>query len=354
MSKSNMLCFVVPPHIEARTDKKSHEVSEEVRRRREGTRVFKFTSLRGGQHKINLDDQDIFSARLRYRLPGWKVADTEKEADLSYHRLVNPCWDFTQAIIEFYRENLNFDLKSELDGQVVSTIDYGKDYNNAFFNGEQMVYGNGDGILFKDFCLDPTVICHELGHAIVDSTVPLVYQGESGALNESFADIFAICFAHHHAKKSFGELSAADWNIGEIAVLGDGALRSFTSTPARPDDSPMGPDDEPRTMSEFYEGSADNGGVHINSGIMNHAFYHVCRLIGGRTWETPLQIWFHVLDKKLIGSHCTFKQFANAVHDNAPAIHQAAVREAFVTIGLYEPVRTAKPTAATRVEYHYD
>lgn len=325
----NYHCFIVPPHLEGQETK---EVSEEIRRRRIGTHKMR-QSVFWKPTKINLDDQDVFSSRNTLRLPGWKMADTHQQADRLSGE-VDICWDNTQLIIKYYTNVLGFDLKAKLEGQVVSTINFGEKYNNAFFNGEQMAYGDGDGIIFSRFCHDKSVVCHELGHSCVNGTVPLEYQGMSGALNESYADIFAICFMHYSNKKSFDQLNAADWKIGETCVVGDGALRSFTTEPARPDNSPLGPDTDPKGMSQFYSGTEDEGGVHINSNIINHAFYLVCKAVGGNTWEKPLKLWYKLLDKKLITPKCTFQEFAKALVDAADPDMVEHVRGALTAVGL--------------------
>lgn len=335
MSNRKYTCFIIPPHME---DQETKEVSEEIRRRRLATHKMR-RSVYWGPIKINLDDQDVFSARHTMRLPGWKMADTHQQADHSPNKEVDTCWDNTQLIMTYYKDVLKFDLKAKLDGQVVSTIDFGTKYNNAFFNGEQMAYGNGDGTMFSKFCYDKSVICHELGHAVVDQTVPLEYQGMSGALNESYADVFAVCFMHYNSKKPFNQLTQSDWNIGELCVVGHGALRSFTEEPARPPESPLGPDNEPRHMAQFYSGSEDEGGVHINSGIINHAFYLVCKAVcglngEGYTWEKPLKLWYKLLAEKRITPKCTFQDFAKTLIAAADPTDVTHVRNALAQVGL--------------------
>jgi Zn-dependent metalloprotease len=322
-------CFIVPPHMEGSETK---EVSTAIRQRRTGTHKMR-QSVFWGPVKINLDDQDIFSSHGTLRLPGWKLADTHQQADKCSNKDVDICWDNTQLIMNYYKNVLGFDLKSNLDGQVVSTIDFGTKYNNAFFNGEQMAYGDGDKIVFSDFCHDLSVVCHELGHALIDRTVPLEYQGMSGALNESYADIFAICFMHYNSKKSFGQLCVDDWKIGAKCVVGEGALRSFTEEPARTNTSPLGPDTDPKNMSQFYSGTEDEGGVHINSGIINHLFYQVCKILCGpddKTWEKPLKLWYKLLSEKRITKRCTFQEFAKALK----ICTDQDIGEAFKIVGL--------------------
>lgn len=315
------VCFIIPPHIESRTHQNTEDVSDEIRRRRIGALKFKRTLARAHPKNENLDDQDIFTAKRTFHLPGWKLADTEKDADLSYNRSVNVCWDNTKEVLDFYKNILGFDLKADLDGQVVSTVDVGEYFNNAFFNGEQMAYGEGDGYYFSDFCFDETVVCHELGHGVVNGTVPLVYQNESGALNESYADVFAICFSHYKSKKSIDKLTKDDWMIGEKCVVDEGALRSFSKTPARSGSHPLGPDSEPRHYNHRYRGTEDNGGVHINSSIVNHAFYKVCGYVGGNSWEVPLQVWFSLLKNKKITPYSNFSFFAKQLVREAKKLH---------------------------------
>lgn len=333
MLPSKYTCFIVPPHMEGQETK---EVSEEIRRRRVGTHKMR-NSVFWGPVKVNLDDQDVFSARHSLRLPGWKLADTHLQADRSPNKEVDVCWDNTQLIMGYYKNVLGFDLKAKLDGQVVSTIDFGQKYNNAFFNGEQMAYGNGDGRIFSRFSYDKSVVTHELGHSVVNCTVPLEYQGMSGALNESYADVFAICFMHYNDKKSFGKLTPSDWKIGEACVVGPGALRSFTEEPARPPTSPLGPDNEPRDMANFYNGTEDEGGVHINSSIINHVFYQACKSMcgpDGFTWEKPLKLWYKLLDQKLITPKCTFQEFAKALVAAADPEDVPRVKGALTIVGL--------------------
>jgi Zn-dependent metalloprotease len=330
--QSQCLCFIVPPHIEVKCKTRDinnnlEEVCQELRRRRIGSRTLHRSILQAPKAIIDgIDDQDIFTASNRMQLPGRKVANvtsdiTSVDEDSGIDEDTIQCWKHTQSIIEFYRDILGINLKTELNGQVTSTIKFGKDFNNAFFNGDQMTYGEGDGVYFEKFCHDASVICHELGHAVVDNTVSLVYEGQSGALNESYADVFAICYQHYVLQKSFDKLSKKDWMIGEIAVVGDGALRSFTSTSARPMHHPLGADSEPRHMRHFYRGTEDDGGVHINSSIINHAFYKVCKRLSEiskykkslKTWEMPLELWFSLLKETIIPTNCTFKTFASAL-----------------------------------------
>lgn len=358
------VCFIVPPHIEARTKQHrsvdtrngsdtrdasgTRDACEEFRRRRGKAPILRNL---GRALDVTQDTQDVYSAKETYNLPGWIVAKNQEEATKdSVCECIRKCWVNTNDVLAYYKSVLGYDLAKHLYGQVVSSLNVGKDFNNAFFTGDQMAYGEGDGVYFKDFCYDETVICHELGHGVVDGTVSLVYKNESGALNESFADVFAICYLHYKLGKPFAELTKDDWMIGEKCVVGHGALRSFTKEPCRSPFHPLGADTDPKHYKNAYHGTEDNGGVHINSGVINHAFYRVCKAMrdfqGGNTWEAPLKMWFSVLLGKKIDSNCTFNQFTAAMINAAkdfygPEMAQK-VTECFVYVGLpYAPV--AKP-----------
>lgn len=282
--------------------------------------------------------QNVYSARGTEDLPGKLVADVEKQATSSSNPSVKPCWQNTQIAIQFYEQLFGINLQRYLGGQVESSVDYSENYDNAFFNGEQMVYGSGDGTFFKDFCHDLSVVAHELGHAVVDSTVALVYEGQSGALNESYADVFAVALQQKQRGKPHDELNQSDWVIGEVCVVGEGAaLRSFTEVPARQPEHPLGADELPRHMKQVYVGSDDNGGVHLNSTIVNHAFYQLCQRSKLNSWESPLQLWASLLIKKRIGTNASFAQFAAALRRQARAKFPALVQhleEALVEVGL--------------------
>jgi Zn-dependent metalloprotease len=152
---------------------------------------------------------------------------------------------------------------------ISSRVHYGRRYNNAFWNGSQMTYGDGDGVTFSPL---PTIDIagHEMTHGVTERTADLTYSGESGALNESWSDVFGA-LAERFAR---GE-SADTWKIGEEcytpATSGD-AIRYMYNPHLAPNRGYTA-DDDPDHYSERYTGTADNGGVHINSGIANHAFF---------------------------------------------------------------------------------
>jgi bacillolysin len=167
---------------------------------------------------------------------------------------------------------------------ISSNVHFGKSYNNAFWTDSknQMFYGDGDGTSFSPLVtLD---ICgHEMMHGITSRTAGLAYSNESGALNESWSDVFGSMVELY----AEGQETTTTWWIGEDArtpaVAGD-ALR-YMDTPHSAANYGYTANDDPDHYSERYTGTGDNGGVHINSGIPNHVFYLVAK--GGNHAHIP-------------------------------------------------------------------
>lgn len=272
-------------------------------------------------------------------LPGAIVRgeDDEPVADAS----VNEAFDglgatFEMLLSAFGRNSLN-DAGAPLD----ATVHYGVDYDNAFWDGERMVFGDGDGEVFVGFTASTTVIGHELAHGVVQYTANLEYQGQPGALNESIADVFGALTEQFLLEQSAAE---ATWLIGaEIftdAVEGS-ALRSMIQPGTAYDDDELGKDPQPDHMSGFVRTTEDNGGVHINSGIPNRAFALFAIDLGGNAWETAGTVWYRALTGGL-SSTANFADFADATVAAASAIDDAtgaAARRAWTTVGVYADER---------------
>jgi vibriolysin len=147
---------------------------------------------------------------------------------------------------------------------LTATVHYGQRYNNAFWDGKQLVFGDGDGQLMRSLALSLDVVVHELAHAVTERTAGLVYQNQPGALNESMSDVFG---ASAQAWK-LGVVDALTWKIGEDAwtpQVANDALRYMNN--------PIQDGASTDYFPERYMGTEDNGGVHLNSGIPNLAFY---------------------------------------------------------------------------------
>ncbi|MGN6577836.1 MAG: M4 family metallopeptidase, partial [Nocardioides sp.] len=200
-----------------------------------------------------------------------------------------------EASLALFREAFG---RSSYDGQgapVVATVHYGRDYDNAFWDGRQLVFGDGDGKVFERFTKPVDVLGHELTHAVTERTAGLEYSGQSGALNESMSDVFASCLK----QRLLGlEVQDADWLIGE-GIFRPGvngrALRSMAAPGTAYDDPVLGTDPQVGSMDAYVTTSQDNGGVHLNSGIPNRAFFLAATAIGGASWEAPGRIWYAAL-----------------------------------------------------------
>ena len=183
-----------------------------------------------------------------------------------------------------------------------SSVHYDQDYDNAFWDGQQMVYGDGDGTIFDRFtkCLD--VVGHELTHGVTAATANLNYQGQSGALNESISDVFGSMVKQMSNNQTADQ---ADWLIGEgvfLPSVNGVALRSMKAPGTAYDDPQLGKDPQPGNMSGYVNTTSDQGGVHTNSGIPNHAFYLIAVELGGFSWERAGRIWYEALTKRLTSS----------------------------------------------------
>lgn len=190
-----------------------------------------------------------------------------------------------------------------------ATVHYGEGYDNAFWTGDRMVYGDGDGRVFGRFTRPITVTAHELTHGVLQYAAGLGYSDQTGALNESVADVFASLVKQHAGGETVEE---ADWLIGEDLFQPeiDGvALRSMAEPGTAYDDPLIGRDPQPSTMADYVETTEDNGGVHINSGIPNHAFYRTATALGGYAWERAGSIWYDTVTGEL-ASDSDFATFA--------------------------------------------
>ena len=255
---------------------------------------------------------------------------------------VNEAYDGADATYTFYKQVYDRDSVDGSGLALVSCVHFGRDFDNAFWDGGEMVYGDGSNHLFIAGSLTKAidVIGHELTHGVTQYTAGLEYHGQSGALNESFSDVFGSLVKQY----SLGQAAdQADWLIGAgllVPEIGGQALRSMSNPgtafngdpqPAHMDDYHDLPDDnDPRN---------DNGGVHINSGIPNRAFYLTATAIGGNAWEAAGQIWYQTLTERLQPTS-DFAQAAEATVEAAADLFGAggteeqAVQKAWEEVGV--------------------
>jgi Zn-dependent metalloprotease len=218
-------------------------------------------------------------------------------------------------------------------------VHYGQNYDNAFWDGTRMVFGDGDGQVFNRFTISKDVIGHELTHGVTEDEAKLVYFGQPGALNESVSDVFGSMVKQHALGQTADQ---ADWLIGE-GLLAEGingvALRSMKAPGTAYDDPQLGgKDPQPADMAHFVHTAQDNGGVHINSGIPNHAFYLLATNLGGPSATKAGAIWFNTLVDPAITPLCRFRKWASTTVRVATTLfgsHEAqATRDAWAQVGL--------------------
>ncbi len=221
-----------------------------------------------------------------------------------------------------------------------ATVHFGLGYTDAFWNGQRMVFGDGDGELFNRFTVAIEVIGHELTHGVIEHEGGLDYFGQPGALNESLCDVFGSLVKQRAHNQQARE---ADWLIG-AGVFGDrvdgAALRSMKAPGTAYDDPVIGTDPQPGHMSGYAAMFADNGGVHVNSGIPNRAFYLLATALGGHAWEKAGRIWYESLRSPERSSSITFGPFAQLTLEVADRLYgpssteRHAVLDAWCEVGI--------------------
>lgn len=336
------ICFIVPPHMldslaknakGAMRDRALRSIAQSgFLRGARSVHAATFWPLSTGTKR-----RTIYDAKSMETLPGKLVRSEGDPAgkDVS----ANEAYTGSGAVYDFYRKVYD---RNSIDGKGMgldSTVHYGVAYDNAFWNGQQMVYGDGDGEIFRRFTVSLDVIGHELTHGVTEFEAGLVYQDQPGALNESMSDVFGSLVKQWRRKQSAAK---ADWIIGE-GLLAPGVkgigLRSMKAPGTAYNDPNLGKDPQPDHMKNLYRGSADNGGVHINSGIPNRAFYLAATAIGGYAWKKAGLIWYIALCEKL-KPQSGFAEARNAT--NAVAVERfgknsleaKAVSSAWKAVGL--------------------
>jgi Zn-dependent metalloprotease len=244
---------------------------------------------------------------------------SDKAVNDAYERL-GITWDF---YFEVFARNSIDKAGMTLEG----TVHYRDRYDNALWDGSRMLFGDGSGRRFTNLTGSLAVCAHELTHGVIQYDGPLVYQGQAGALNEATADVLGVVVDQWSRKES---IEQADWLVGR-EILAEGvtgqALRSLREPGSAYDDDVLGKDPQPGHMRDFVDTDLDHGGVHINSGIPNHAFYVLCRELGGNAWEHPARIWYASLGHDRLIPTATFRQFARITSYVAGVLFGPASRE---------------------------
>lgn len=258
---------------------------------------------------------------------------------LTQDEAVNTAYDHAGAVRDYYKNKLGRNSIDDLGMNQIHRVHYGMQYMNAFWDGTQMTYGDGDGQTFLNFTKDPDVVAHELTHGVTQHTSNLKYFGQSGALNEHFSDVFGSVIQQAIAGQTAHE---ANWLIGDDImgpIMGGEALRSMKAPGTAYDNTWMGRDPQPAHMRDYVFTHFDDEGVHINSGIPNKVFYLVAMDIGT---DKAALIWYTVLQE--LPSEANFGDFAIwlanvarrlTINGQTPSGAPQAVRLALREVGLY-------------------
>ena len=285
--------------------------------------------------------RSIHDAKRGTELPGTRVRGEGDPA--TGDQAVTEAYDGLGSTWALWQEAYG---RNSLDGRglpLVATVHFGRDYDNAFWDGTQMVFGDGDGVIFLPFTRSLDVIGHELAHGVTQYTSGLNYRDQSGALNESVSDVFGVLVKQRVLGQTADE---ADWLVG-AELLAPGvqgvALRSMAAPGTAYDDPRLGKDPQPAHLRDYVDTADDNGGVHINSGIPNKAFHVLATTLGGPAWEVAGQVWFDTITGD-ISADCDFATFARLTVAAATARHGegsevvTAVRSAWDAVGISDAV----------------
>ncbi len=338
-------CAIIPPHLE----RKVHEfhVSAEGTRgialqhfehgkRFRSDRARAVKKIRIGKRKGTGSSQSqtqgesfiVCDAKKRTKLPGTEVRkNSDKQSkDVAANEAYQGAVDTYNFYLTLCKRN-SYDGKG---GQLLSTVHYDKGYDNAFWDGKQMIYGDGDGKIFNRFTIAPDVTGHEITHGFTQYISSLVYETQSGANNEHISDVFGLCVKYWAADQRNDTAVKVDGLIGAGLIKDVNgkpqALRSFEAPGTAYDTPELGKDPQPGTMDTYQNLplSEDDGGVHINSGIPNHAFWIVYSEInqrkdgGDKFYGDARVIWWDAVHR--ITSKADFKALADQTTKSAQVL----------------------------------
>ena len=352
MHAHHSIFCIIPPHMlkeivrngsaaQRETAMRTLITSEQVRSQRrvmKSMAAFMATAATSG-NKVRA----VYDAKNGSTLPGTLVRSEGDPA--SADPAINEAYDGSGVTYDLYFDVYERNSVDNNGLKLDSTVHYQKGYDNAFWDGRQMVYGDGDEDLpvakrlFNRFTIALDVIGHELTHGVTQYEANLAYWDQSGALNESLSDVFGSLVKQYQRKQTAGQ---ADWIIGEglfTSNVNGVGIRSMKAPGTAYDDPVLGKDPQPAHMKDYVRTVEDNGGVHINSGIPNHAFYITALEMGGYAWEKAGLIWYKTLTDKL-QERSTFQQACDLTFAAAGEIfgknslEQQAVKNGWAGVGI--------------------
>ncbi len=353
-------CYIIPPHLQQKiqgvrlNDEREHirasahihgATDEAFRNHRQSVinnqHAFSFHLPNPFEHHQPVPKEDpfdatpfiqkivrgVYDAESQQSLPGKLVITAQGDPiDKIHYKQKGTTRDdsVTQALsnaLNVFLFYLHQYKHNSIDGKgmaINSSVHFGVKYENAFWNGSEMVYGDGSA-LFKAFVNFLDVVGHELTHGVTGNR--LEYEGEAGALNEHFSDVMGY-LVYMYVNKLNAE--SAPWLLADGILQYDGKnypLRSFKAPGTAYDIPDLGKDPQPAKYGDLYQDTDDNGGVHINSGIPNHAFYLFATALGGNPWEKAGLIWFTtMMTPRAFKPNASMKDFAQATIKTADTL----------------------------------
>ena len=284
----NCFCSIVPPEILKELAKRGSQASKKTLNdtfRVQEKRNHILNQLLVEKIAVGNGDRFIYDSmnqnvqRLNLILAEGDPASNDQTANSAYQ--------LSGYVRDYYRQTFNLNSINGQGMSIISNIHFQQSYNNAFWDGDEMTYGDGDLVEFKNFASAMDVVAHELTHGITQFTANLEYYSQAGALNEHFSDAFGTIIKQKYLNQ---DMQSADWLIGDQVVtekFPGKALRSMKE-PGTANEY----DTQPAHMDHYYSGPGDNQGVHQNSGIPNKAFYLACQGIG---IDDCAKIWYQTL-----------------------------------------------------------
>ncbi|MGZ4508539.1 MAG: M4 family metallopeptidase [Blastococcus sp.] len=287
-------------------------------------------SLRGRPKRLILDALHSTS------LTGLAVVRREGEPDCG-DPAADEAYDALGVSYDFFYGVLGLDSYDGKGAELRGVVHYGTNYQNVFWNGQQLVYGDGDDEIFRRFTYALDATARDVMLAAMQHIRPLEFRGQPGALLTSIADVFGVLVKQFRREES---VERADWLLGAEMFHprpGIRGLRSLAEPGTAFDDDLLGKDRQPAHMRDFVRlpntPENDNGGVHVNCGIPNRAFYLAAAAIGGYAWEGAGRIWFQAVRDPKLTERSGFQSFAGATV-RAAGEHEEEVRAAWHEVGV--------------------
>lgn len=347
------VCTFVPPHLLRRLAESGHQVAGPCAETLQVDQEMR--AARATQHlaeglgrvpTVTLPSRQawtVHDAEQGTRLPGRPVRSAGEP--VTGDPAVDEAADGITATLRLFAEAFDRDSFDGRGAETLVTVHYRRGYDNAFWDGAQLVFGDGDGRIFERFTKPVDVLGHEFAHAVIDHSAGLVYADQSGALNESISDVLATCLNQWLAGQS---VEQGSWLIGEGLFrpgIAARALRDMAAPGTAYDDPLLGRDPQVGHLDDFVVTREDNGGVHLNSGIPNRAFHLAAMGLGGRVWERAGLVWYAALTGGSVRATSDFAEFAAATVAAAAQVLDeeaaGAVAQAWGQVGVTPAVPQA-------------